>query len=515
MTATATATFTPTPRAAFLSVDLFADRRGDNNDGTFTTIVSALVSDAFGNPLGDGVAISFSLAPAQAGITVTQTGLTNALPGCDISSYLADTGRPVNPQSGTALACLRYVRSREGERITVRAEVSTPSGILTAQRELRLPTSPTPTPSASFTITQTFTPTPTGTVTATGTVTHTGTVTDTPTETLTPTATGTATATPTATATGTATETGTPTQTRTPTDTPLAPIRVAALSISAPPAGPADVRFELADAMDKVHGLSFDLLIDVPVFEVFQINTLCRKDPRLLSHELSVALAFDPFVPVGRRRFRFVLFDIFGTVDQIHGGPVVRCTLPVADDAPLGPSQLTVDRVLAGDQDGGLLTGTLAVNGVLVVDPEAPLPTATATPTTTRTVTDTPTATPTATATPTPTAVDTATATATATASGTSTPTPVPTDTPPATATPPPTATQPPSPTPTATPIGCVGDCNGNGSVSINELILAVNISAGTQTVAACPAIDRNRNGVVSIDELIAAVGNATGGCAA
>lgn len=50
-------------------------------------------------------------------------------------------------------------------------------------------------------------------------------------------------------------------------------------------------------------------------------------------------------------------------------------------------------------------------------------------------------------------------------------------------------------------------DCDGNGRVTISELILAVGISLGNADPSACPAIDRNHNGVVSIDELIRAIG--------
>lgn len=61
---------------------------------------------------------------------------------------------------------------------------------------------------------------------------------------------------------------------------------------------------------------------------------------------------------------------------------------------------------------------------------------------------------------------------------------------------------------------GCVGDCNGDGVVSINELIVGVNIALGRRPVADCPAFDRDANGAVSIAELVAAVNNALSGCA-
>ncbi|MGH7788213.1 MAG: hypothetical protein ACRERC_15180 [Candidatus Binatia bacterium] len=59
----------------------------------------------------------------------------------------------------------------------------------------------------------------------------------------------------------------------------------------------------------------------------------------------------------------------------------------------------------------------------------------------------------------------------------------------------------------------CTGDCNLNGVVTINELILGVGISLGNQLVTACPAFDANDNGVVAITEIIAAVGKSLNGC--
>ncbi|MBX3027839.1 autotransporter-associated beta strand repeat-containing protein [bacterium] len=78
------------------------------------------------------------------------------------------------------------------------------------------------------------------------------------------------------------------------------------------------------------------------------------------------------------------------------------------------------------------------------------------------------------------------------------------------------TATPSPSPTPTATPTGgatCAGDCDGNGAVGINELVLGVNIALGNERVDRCPGFDSNGDGQVGIAELIAAVNNALGGC--
>lgn len=59
----------------------------------------------------------------------------------------------------------------------------------------------------------------------------------------------------------------------------------------------------------------------------------------------------------------------------------------------------------------------------------------------------------------------------------------------------------------------CVGDCNGDGTVSVSELIRGVNISLGIQQVSGCLAMDGNGNGVVAINELVQAVNNALNGC--
>jgi hypothetical protein len=59
----------------------------------------------------------------------------------------------------------------------------------------------------------------------------------------------------------------------------------------------------------------------------------------------------------------------------------------------------------------------------------------------------------------------------------------------------------------------CVGDCNQDGSVAINELITGVRINLGDAALSACPAFDGNDDGSVSIAELIQAVNAALNGC--
>ncbi len=59
----------------------------------------------------------------------------------------------------------------------------------------------------------------------------------------------------------------------------------------------------------------------------------------------------------------------------------------------------------------------------------------------------------------------------------------------------------------------CVGDCNGDGMVAINELIVGVNIALGSADVTQCASFDVDGSGEVEINELIGAVGFALNGC--
>ena len=53
----------------------------------------------------------------------------------------------------------------------------------------------------------------------------------------------------------------------------------------------------------------------------------------------------------------------------------------------------------------------------------------------------------------------------------------------------------------TATPVAaqCVGDCNGDEEVTINELLTGVNIALGNAPVESCPVFDANDDGEVTI----------------
>jgi hypothetical protein len=133
-----------------------------------------------------------------------------------------------------------------------------------------------------------------------------------------------------------------------------------------------------------------------------------------------------------------------------------------------------------------------------------PTPSTTAQPTASATGTSTPTAiaqptgsatrtpTPTATAQPTGSATNprtpTPSDTPTGTATGTPSVTPTRTGTPATSETVSPTATATPSPTEAQTPEPvCAGDCAGNGEVTVDEIIILVNIALGSTGPSACP----------------------------
>ena len=59
----------------------------------------------------------------------------------------------------------------------------------------------------------------------------------------------------------------------------------------------------------------------------------------------------------------------------------------------------------------------------------------------------------------------------------------------------------------------CVGDCDGDGTVTINELISLVNIALDGSAAASCAAGDVNNDAAITIDEILSAVHTALAGC--
>jgi hypothetical protein len=57
------------------------------------------------------------------------------------------------------------------------------------------------------------------------------------------------------------------------------------------------------------------------------------------------------------------------------------------------------------------------------------------------------------------------------------------------------------------------GDCDLDGCVNINEIVLGVGVALGNTPIRACQAIDVNRDEAATINELLTAVGNSVSGC--
>jgi hypothetical protein len=68
---------------------------------------------------------------------------------------------------------------------------------------------------------------------------------------------------------------------------------------------------------------------------------------------------------------------------------------------------------------------------------------------------------------------------------------------------------------PVAPPPPCAGDCSGDGTVTVSEIITGVTIALGSATLDACPVFDGDGDGQVAINELIAAVQSVLVGCPA
>lgn len=59
----------------------------------------------------------------------------------------------------------------------------------------------------------------------------------------------------------------------------------------------------------------------------------------------------------------------------------------------------------------------------------------------------------------------------------------------------------------------CVGDCNDNSIVAVNEIIVGVNIVLGTALLDECPAFDANGDGTLTVNELVQGVNNSLEDC--
>jgi uncharacterized delta-60 repeat protein len=76
-----------------------------------------------------------------------------------------------------------------------------------------------------------------------------------------------------------------------------------------------------------------------------------------------------------------------------------------------------------------------------------------------------------------------------------------------------PVPTWTPPPSATATPVLCVGDCDRDGRVTVDDILTMVNIALGNTSVTDCLPGDANSDDTVTAEEILAAVNNALDGC--
>jgi hypothetical protein len=58
-----------------------------------------------------------------------------------------------------------------------------------------------------------------------------------------------------------------------------------------------------------------------------------------------------------------------------------------------------------------------------------------------------------------------------------------------------------------------MGDCAGDGIVTVDELLTMVNIALGNSSLTACEAGGAGQDGRITIDEILAAVDHALNAC--
>jgi hypothetical protein len=59
----------------------------------------------------------------------------------------------------------------------------------------------------------------------------------------------------------------------------------------------------------------------------------------------------------------------------------------------------------------------------------------------------------------------------------------------------------------------CPGDCNQDGTPTLDELVACVNVALGIAESGTCPTCDLNGDGSVSIDEVVTSVDTVLHGC--
>jgi ELWxxDGT repeat protein len=59
----------------------------------------------------------------------------------------------------------------------------------------------------------------------------------------------------------------------------------------------------------------------------------------------------------------------------------------------------------------------------------------------------------------------------------------------------------------------CVGDCSGDGIVTVDELLVGIDIGLGRLPATSCVQFDPNIDAAVDVDEIVRGIDNALDGC--
>ena len=59
----------------------------------------------------------------------------------------------------------------------------------------------------------------------------------------------------------------------------------------------------------------------------------------------------------------------------------------------------------------------------------------------------------------------------------------------------------------------CTGDCDGSGTVTVDEILLGINLALGEEPVERCRIFDDSLDGMVTVDEILISVGSGLQGC--
>jgi len=209
----------------------------------------------------------------------------------------------------------------------------------------------------------------------------------------------------------------------------------------------------------------------------------------------------DPFPPVHRHVFTRTVppsgdAQLF---HYVHGSKCGQAGAAGAGVIAVLPQGVATPTITATPAGSATATATLTASATATRTATAP---ASASATSTTSPTQSATAAATVTRTPSATAAATVTRSITLTVTATR---------PAATATR--TATAVHTVTATRTTRPCAGDCNGDGEVSVDELVRGVNIALGSAPARTCAGVDTNGDREVTVDELVAAVNAALRGC--